>query len=168
MARLKPNISKINSLEDVDFALKEIGLAERELEQIDAEAQKKIALIKEEALKKGESLRNRIAELASLIGAFAEYNKNELFKEKKSIELTFGVFGFRKSTSIHIKKTTLELLKKLQMFQFIRVKEEPDKEKLADLDDETLASVDAVRKIKDDFFCEANKEAINAELVGIK
>jgi len=168
MARLKPNISKINSLEDVDFALKEIGLAERELEQIDAEAQKKIALIKEEALKKGEGLRNRIAELASLIGAFAEYNKNELFKEKKSIELTFGVFGFRKSTSIHVKKTTLELLKKLQMFQFIRVKEEPDKEKLADLDDEALASVDAARKVKDDFFCEANKEAINAELVGKK
>lgn len=168
MARLKPNINKINSLEDVDFALKEIGLAERELEQIDAEAQKKIALIKEDALKKGESLRNRIAELASLIGAFAEYNKNELFKERKSIELTFGVFGFRKSTSIHVKKTTLELLKKLQMFQFIRVKEEPDKEKLAELDDETLASVDAVRKVKDDFFCEANKEAINAELVGIK
>jgi hypothetical protein len=33
------------------------------------------------------------------------------------------------------------------------------------LDDETLAQVDSVRKVKDDFFCEADKEEINKELL---
>jgi hypothetical protein len=45
------------------------------------------------------------------------------------------------------------------------VKEEPSKEAMADLDDETLVQVDAVRKVKDDFFCEADKEEINKELL---
>jgi phage host-nuclease inhibitor protein Gam len=64
-----------------------------------------------------------------------------------------------------VKKTTLELLRKLKLGKYIRVKEEPDKEAMGVLDDETLAQVDAVRKVKDDFFCEANKEEVNKELL---
>jgi phage host-nuclease inhibitor protein Gam len=165
MARLKPKLTKINNLDEADLILKEIGIAERELEAIDASAQQKIADIKEKAVKEGEELRNKIAELSSLLGAYAEYNKDEFFKDKKTVELTFGCFGYRKSTSITIKKTTLELLKKLKMFQYIRIKEEPDKEKMADLEDEALATVDAVRKVKNEFFCEANREEVNKELL---
>jgi hypothetical protein len=44
-------------------------------------------------------------------------------------------------------------------------KEEPDKDAMAEMNDETLAQVDAVRKVKDDFFCEANKEEANKELL---
>jgi phage host-nuclease inhibitor protein Gam len=94
------------------------------------------------------------------LGAFAEYNKAELFKDKKSVQLTFGIFGYRKSTSISVKITTLELLKKLKLAKYILVREDPSKEAMADLDDDTLHQVDAVRKVKDDFFCEADKEAI--------
>ena len=36
---------------------------------------------------------------------------------------------------------------------------------MSDLDDDTLAQVDSVRKIKDDFFCEADKEEINKDLL---
>lgn len=165
MARLKPKLTKINSLEEADLILKEIGLAEREIEAIDAGAQKKIAEIKEHTVKQGEGLRKKITELSSLLGAYAEYNKDDFFKDKKTVELTFGCFGYRKSTSIHVKKTTLDLLKKLGMLQFIRVKEEPDKDKLAELKDEDLVQVDAVRKTKDDFFCEANREEINKDLL---
>jgi phage host-nuclease inhibitor protein Gam len=75
-----------------------------------------------------------------------------LFKDKKTVQLSFGNFGYRKSTSISVKKTTLELLKKLGLDRYIRVKEEPDKEAMADMDDEALAQADAVRKVKDDFF----------------
>ena len=64
-----------------------------------------------------------------------------------------------------MKKTTLELLKKLHLDKYIRIKEEPDKEAMSALDDDALAQVDAVRKIKDDFFCEANKEEVNKELL---
>lgn len=166
MARIKPIIQKINTLEEADLVLREIGLLERELEAIDAEAQRKIGEIKADAVKQGEPLRTRIIELSSMLASYADYHKRELFADRKTVELTFGCFGYRKSTSIHIKKTTLELLKKLGLTQFIRIKEEPNKEAMAELDDETLAQVDAVRKVKDEFFCEANREKINQELLG--
>jgi len=165
MARLKPKVGKIETLEEANMVLKEIGLLERELEGIDAEAHKKIADIKSVAAKEGEGIRERITYDSSLLGAYAEYNRDDLFKDKKSVQLSFGSFGYRKSTSISVKKTTLELLRKLKLDKYIRIKEEPDKEAMANLDDDTLAQVDSVRKVKDDFFCEADKEEINKALL---
>ena len=165
MARYKPNIGKIKTLEDADLALKEIGLLEHELEAIDGEANKKIAEIKADCTKQGEGLRKRITDLSALLGAFAEYNREELFKDRKSQKLSFGEFGYRKSTSISVKKTTLELLKKLKLVRYIRIKEEIDKDLMAEMTDESLAQVDAVRKVKDSFFCEANREQVNKELL---
>ena len=165
MARLKPKVEKIDTLDQANMILKEIGLLERELEAIDSESHKQIAEIKADAAKQGEDIRKRIVYDSALLGAFAEYNRAELFKDKKSVQLSFGTFGYRKSTSISVKKTTLELLKKLNLVKCILTREEPSKEAMADLDDETLAQVDAVRKVKDDFFCEADKEEINKELL---
>jgi phage host-nuclease inhibitor protein Gam len=165
MARLKPNTKKIESIEDANLVLKEIGLLERELEAIDGEAHKQIAEIKSGAAKEGGQKRKRILELSALLGAYAEYNRGDLFRDRKSVAVSFGVFGYRKSTSISVKKTTLELLKKLGMDKYVRVKEEADKEAMAELDDEALTQVDAVRKVKDDFFCEADREEINKDLL---
>jgi phage host-nuclease inhibitor protein Gam len=165
MARLKPTVKKIESLEDANLTLKEIGLLERELETIDGYAHTQIAEIKTAAAKTGEPVRKRITDLSALLGAYAEYNRADLFKDKKPVQLSFGAFGYRKSTSITAKKTTLNLLKKLGLDKYIRVKEEPDKEGMAALDDETLVQVDAVRKVKDDFFCEADKEEVNKDLL---
>jgi phage host-nuclease inhibitor protein Gam len=162
---MKPQVGKINSLEDANLVLKEIGLLERELESIDAEAHKQMADIKAAAVKKGEALRKRIVDNAALLGAYAEYNRSDLFKDRKSVDLVFGSFGYRKSTSLSVKKTTLELLKKLNLGKYIRLKEEPDKDAMAAMTDEELVQVDAVRKVKDDFFCEANKDEINKELL---
>ena len=165
MARYKPNIGKIKTLEDANLALKEIGLLEHELEAIDGEANKKIAEIKADCAKQGEGLRKRITDLSALLGAFAEYNREELFKDRKSQKLSFGEFGYRKSTAISIKKTTLELLKKLKLDRYIRIKEEIDKDLMAEMSDESLTQVDAVRKVKDVFFCQANREEVNKELL---
>jgi phage host-nuclease inhibitor protein Gam len=165
MARLKPNVKKIESLEDANLTLKEIGLLERELESIDGDAHRQIAEIKTAAVKAGKPVLKRIADLSALLGAYAEYNRADLFKDRKTVQLSFGIFGYRKSTSISVKKTTVALLKKLGMDKYIRIKEEADKEALASLDDESLRQVDAVRKVKDDFFCEADKEEINKELL---
>ena len=163
--RYKPSISKLETLDDVNLALRDIGLAEKELEAIDNEANKQIAEIKTDAAKKGEMLRSRIQDLSSKIAAFAEYNKAELFKDNKSVELSFGKFGFRKTTKISIKKSTLELLKKMKLLKCIRVKEEADKVAMSELTDEQLFQVDACRKITDDFFCEADTEEINKDLL---
>ena len=165
MARLKPNVGKIKTIEDANLALKEIGLLEHELAAVDAEADKQIAEIKAQSAKQGEGIRKRIVDLSALLGAYAEYNRGELFKDRKTVDLSFGSFGYRKSTSISVKKTTLGLLKKLNLDKYIRIKEEPDKDAMGGMDDETLAQVDAVRKIKDVFFCEANREEVNKELL---
>ena len=165
MARIKPGVKKIETTEEANLVLKEIGLLESDLDVIDSEAHKAIAELKAQAAKDGEGKRKRIAELSSLLGAFAEYNRTELFKDKKSVQLSFGTFGYRKSTSISVKKTTLELLKKLGLTAFIRIKEEADKEAMANMDDDALHQVDAVRKVKDEFFCETDKEEINRDLL---
>ena len=47
----------------------------------------------------------------------------------------------------------------------IRVKEEPNKESLGLMDDAFLKTVGASRKITNDFFCEANIEEVNKDLL---
>ena len=163
--RIKPEAGKIASLEDANMALRDIGLAQKELDALDNATNKKIAEIKTSAAKQGEELRKSIAEKSAKLQAFADYNKDELFKDRKSVDLSFGVFGYRKSTKISVKKTTLGLLEKLGMDKFIRQKKEPDKEALSELDDETLMKVDAARKISNDFFCEAKTEEVNKDLL---
>jgi phage host-nuclease inhibitor protein Gam len=162
MAKTKASVvEKIDTSEQANLVLKEIGLLERQLEEIDAEAHKQINKIKEEAEKKGLLARAAIAKDHSLISAYAKGNKKSLFKDARSVKLTFGSFGFRKSTSISIKDTTLALLKKLKMDGFILVKETPNKEALATLADKELAKVDAARKEKENFFCEPDMEEVN-------
>ena len=141
-------------------------------------------------MKDGESLRTKITESASKIQSYAEYNKDELFKDAKSLELSFGKIGYRKSTKISVKKTTLDMLKNLlygrklelekaeseekrnaitvlitKIQSCIRVKEEPNKESLGLMDDAFLKTVGASRKITNDFFCEANIEEVNKDLL---
>ena len=165
MARLKPNLGKIENLDQANLTLKDIGLWQQALDVIDGRAHKEIAEIKTKAANDGQELRDQIKAASERLGAYAEYNRDELFKDRKSVRLAFGNFGFRQSTSISIKKTTLELLRKMKLSKCIMVKEEPSKDAMAALDDETLAQVDAVRKIKDDFFCEADREEINKDIL---
>lgn len=163
--RIKPQVGKLESLDDVNLALRDIGLMEKELDAIDAKAAKDIAEIKTKAAKDGEELRKDIATTAAKIQAYAEYNKAELFKDKKSVDLSFGKIGFRQSTKISVKKTTLELLKKLGFKSCVRIKEECDKDAMGNMTDEDLKSVDAARKVSNDFFCEANMEEVNKDLL---
>lgn len=163
--RIKPQVGKLETLDDVNLALRDIGLKEKELDAIDSKAAKEIAEIKTRAAKDGEELRKEIAETAGKIQAFAEYNKAELFKDKKSVDLSFGKIGYRQSTKISVKKTTLELLKKLGFKSCVRIKEECDKDAMGNLTDDDLKSVDAARKVSNDFFCEANMEEVNKDLL---
>lgn len=166
MPRIKPAVlGKINNLTEADDVLMQIGSLTLELEAIDAEADTEITKIKDWAAAAGKPLRQKIDELSQMLGAFSEYNRADLFKDRKSIDLTFGIFGYRKSTSIHVKKSTLELLKEKGLEEFIRIKEEPNKEALAAMSDETLATVDAKRVEKDDFFCEPKRDAVNSALL---
>ena len=52
--RIKPQVGKLETLDDVNLALRDIGLKEKELDAIDAKAAKEIAEIKTKAAKDGE------------------------------------------------------------------------------------------------------------------
>lgn len=182
--------TKIESLEQVNLALRDIGQAEKELALIDAKANEEISKLKEKALKEGEENRKFITETVAKIQSYAEYNKSELFKDTKSLELAFGKIGYRKSTKISVKKTTVELLKSLlgqnrltlestsdaekktalagfiaKIEACIRVKEEPNKDALSLMEDSFLHEVGASRKVTNDFFCEATPDNVNEEVL---
>lgn len=97
MARLKPQVGKINTLDEANLVLKEIGILEKELEAIDNEAHKQIAAIKEEAAKKGAGIRKRITDDASLLNIYANYNKDDLFKDKKAFNFPLAVLVLEKA-----------------------------------------------------------------------
>ena len=167
MAAVRKRIAtpqQIKNLDEANLALAEIGRLQLKLEAIDGKASYKIGKIKEDAAKGGEDARKRIEELDSALALFAEYNKTDLFKEKKTINLSYGNIGFRLSTKVSIKKTTLELLKKL-FPQGLRVKEEIDKEELKTWEDSQLAQVDAAKVEQDTFFYEVNREEVNKDLM---
>lgn len=155
---------QIKNLEEANLALSEIGRLQLKLEAIDGKASEKIGKIKEDAAKAGEDARNRIQELDSALALFAEYNKTDLFREKKTVNLSYGNIGFRLSTKVSVKKTTLELLKKL-FPQGLRIKEEIDKDELKTWEDSQLSQVDAAKVEKDTFFYEVNREEVNKDLM---
>jgi len=164
MARTTSNTLTIKSLEEADWILKEMCALESTIEEIDNEANEKIAKLKEAAAKEGKPLRDRYKSCVKAMEAYARYFRGDIFKDKKSVVRTFGIFGFRKAPdSISVTKDTAELLQKHGLDSFIRTKIEPDKEAMLTLDDETLATVGAARKQKEDFFVETKREQVNQE-----
>lgn len=157
--------AQVKSLDDANQALAEIGRLTMQLEAIDGKAAEKIGKIKEDAAAKGAEARDRIKDLENALSIYSEYNKGELFKDRKSIPLSYGSIGYRLSTKVSVKKTTLELLQKLFNGKGTRTKEEVDKEQLKDWDDTDLAQVDAAKVTKDTFYYEVNRDEINKNLM---
>ena len=159
---------EITTAEKANAALREIGTITIKLEAIDAKADQNIGKIKEKAALDGEEHRDRITDLEDALSLFCKVNKQKIFTERKSIPLSYGVIGFRQSTSVKIKRTTLELIKKLfpdRIKTAIRVKEEVNKEDLKEWADEELAQIDAAKVPEDKPFYEVNREEVNKNLL---
>lgn len=157
--------AQIKSLDDANQALAEIGALTIQIEAIDGKASEKIGKIKEEAAKAGEAARNRIQDLENALLNYAEYFKGDLFKDKKSLGLSYGTIGYRLSTKVSIKKSTLDLLRKLFDGAGVRIKEEVDKDQLKEWPDEDLAQVDAAKLTHDTFYYEVNRDEVNKNLM---
>lgn len=157
--------AQIRSLDDANAAIAEIGKIMLNLDAIDGKASEKIGKIKEEAAKAGEEARKRISDLENALSVYAEYNKEELFREKKSIPLSYGAIGYRASTKVSVTRSTLELLKKLFGGKGVRIKETIDKEQLKDWQDSELAQVGAAKVQTDTFFYEVNRDEVNKRLL---
>jgi len=166
MARKRMEGTALNSYEDVDTVLRRIGEIDRDLGLAQAATDEAIDEIKQAHKEQTEPLHAVKDSLERQIKEFAEARRID-FAEVRNRDLTFGSIGFRRSTSVVIKKAgdTLQALIALKLTHCIRTKQEPDKEAMRELSTETLASVGAALKVSDAFGYEIKREQIPAPVV---
>lgn len=170
MARKKSKqpLLAVDNWKTADKLVRKNGDLDIQIAEAQARCKRKIDVAKEELAKIIKPLNAEIDLNVRSLEAFA-VNHQDDFGKNRSRKLNFGILGWRKSTSITIKKdTTLDLIK--QVFSrakakpLICISESPDKNALAKLTDEQLASIKARRKVKDDFFVEPTvPEAVDLE-----
>ncbi len=178
MSRTKPEVSKVNSVEDANEVLRDIALCQIELAKIDTPAAEDIKRVQTAAEKEGRQYRERIEKLEALLVPYAETHKGDLFPDKKnsrrSLKVTFGMFGYRQSTSIVIddEAKTIEaieiskknLAKKLGLDDAVERQPKIVKTKLRKFSDDILAKFGITRSVEDTFFYETDIDAVNQDL----
>lgn len=169
MARRKPtNLHHIKDLAEANAVLAEIAGIRRTLGSIEDELNTRIDKAKQLAEATAAKHLSRLEALENGLLAFAEYNKDELFAERRSRELDFGTLGYRRSCEIKAApKVTLAMVlgkcKELGFEKAIRTKEELNKEELHTWSAERLALVGARRVEKDSFWFEVNEQKIQED-----
>lgn len=156
---------KLSGWGSVDNLVRRMGELQRDIENAEANAQKKSDTIKAQLAKDVKPAQDGITIYTESIEAWVVAHRDEFGKNKQSRKLNNGTVGWRKSTVISVKKATVELIKQVfgrKAGQYVHVKETPDKEAMAKLTDGQLATVGARRKHKDVFFVEPDTvEAAN-------
>jgi len=155
----KPLLRPVPDWQHADDFVRRIGDLQMQINEAEHKAKDDIDEVKSELAEKTQPLQEQIELYYQSLEAFCATRKDD-FGKNRSRKLNFGILGWRKSTSIKIKKNTLELIKQIfskkKAAVYIRIKESIDKEALAKLTDEKLAGVGARREEKDVFFVEPN------------
>ena len=161
MARKRLSGTTLESWDEVDRCLAEIGRIDRELGLLEAAQQESIDQVKASTKAAAEPLQNKKLGLEMAIKEYAEANRAEFIKTKTR-DLTFGTVGFRLSTSVVIKRIadTVQALKDLNLRDCLIVKESPNKDAMRALPLETLHAVGASLKQEDAFGYEIKREAL--------
>ncbi|HAT50770.1 MAG: host-nuclease inhibitor Gam family protein [Nitrospirae bacterium] len=165
--RIKPKPTiVIQNLDDADRVLAEIGDLQRRLEDIETSMNDAIDRHKDEAANLAAPLRDRYKVLSEGLAVFGELQRDNVFAAKRTINLVFGVLGFRKSAEIKAaagKKLAdvLEALKTHKFPEAIKVTEKVNKDAMRDWTDDKLALVHAVREEKDTFWFEVKEEGVS-------
>lgn len=158
MTRKKPVAAvTVTSLADADKVLEELADLERRASAISNDLNETIDAAKARAAEEMTLVGVRKQLLESALTSYATMHKAVLFKDKKSVDLDFGVLSFRLSTSIVTagRGVTWEMvlgqLKEQGLLEGVRIKESVNKEALLEWDSEKLERVGAKRKTEDKF-----------------
>ena len=112
--------------------LRKFGEAERAVENIKLALNDEIALLKQSAEEDAASYKAQIKELQAGIKAWAEANKSDLCKASKTVDLGVGQISWKhRPPSVSISggaPAVIERLNEQGLLEFIRVKEELNKE----------------------------------------
>lgn len=165
MARIKPDPHIVTDRAQCEGALAEMAALDRKLSAIENEMRESIDATKSKAAQLAGSLLARRKELADAVAVFAKMNRQELFAKSKSLDMGFGVIGFRASTRIVqvrgvTSEMTLERLHQYNMADGIRVKEEINKDAALGWPDERLELVGLKRQQTDTFFIEITQDDV--------
>ncbi len=172
MARTKPKVVALADLKEADAALAELAGIKRDLAALEHVMNEAIDNIKAEAKAQSTPLTARLKDLEVALANFSTARKDDLFPKKKSLDLTFGMLGFRQSSKLKTLakwtwKLVLERLQELAdspdggaYLEAIRIKPEVDKEALRDWPEERLAAVGVHKVAEDEFFYELKAENI--------
>lgn len=165
MARIKPDPHIVIDRAQCEGALAEMAALDRKLSAIENEMRESIDAAKSKAAQLAGPLLARRKELADAVAVFAKMNRQELFAKSKSLDMGFGVIGFRASTRIVqvrgvTSEMTLERLHQYNMADGIRVKEEINKDAALGWPDERLELVGLKRQQTDTFFIEITQDDV--------
>ena len=158
--RVKPviQVPVISSVEDADAVLAEIAARKRQIELHEISLREGVDALKAECTAKCEPHKIDITAREQALVQFALSRRDEIFKTRKSVDLTFGTFGFRASSAIKtLRRVTWEQvlnLVKERGLPCVRTKEDVDKEALRGLDPETLSGLGCKLVQEDTFFYE--------------
>lgn len=145
-ARIKPTPEIVTNLQQAEGALAEMAALDRKLTAIEGDMNAAIDAVKARAQADGAGLVIWRKELADAVATYATLNRANLFPERKSLELAFGIMGFRQSTQIAqqpriTQAMTLEKLHEYGFLDAIRTKEEINKDTMAGWPSERLELV---------------------------
>lgn len=165
MTRIKPDPHIVADRAQCEGALAEMAAIDRKLSAIENEMREAIDAAKSKAGQLAGPLQARRKELADAVAIFAKLNRQELFAKSKSLDMGFGIIGFRASTRIVqlrgvTAEMTLERLHQYNLADGIRVKEEINKDAALGWPDERLELVGLKRQQSDTFFIEIKKEEV--------
>lgn len=167
MARQRvKNVIQLNSWNEVDEALRQIGENNRDLTAIENVMNEQIASAKANADAKARPLKEQTALLELAIETFTRKNRNDMGKAKSKI-LTFGKVSFRISTRVKIptaKDKVAAIISQLRargMNDCVTIPDPKiDKEALKKHSAEEIASVGAVLEVEDVFGYEVDSTAL--------
>ncbi|MFA5187014.1 MAG: host-nuclease inhibitor Gam family protein [Patescibacteria group bacterium] len=154
--KVTDDIYTIGTFDQADGHLGKLAELQRQKESLEAQADHMIVAVKDDLKRQSAPILEKINKHVRSLEVFCSVNR-AAFGGRQSRKMLCGVMGWRKSTSIVTKKTTLEKIKdvfKSKAAGFLHVKESPDKDALAKLTDEQLADVDARRVLKEEFYAE--------------
>lgn len=171
MARIKPDPLVVEDRAQAECALAEMAAIDRKIASHEIEMQEAIDHAKAKASQACAPLVARRKELADAIAVYAKLNRAGLFGKAKSLDLGFGVIGFRASTKItQMRGITVEMtLEKLHQYNLadgIRVKEEINKDAALGWPDERLELVGLKRLQSDAFYIEIRQDNVPENAAG--
>ena len=140
-----------------DAYVRRIGTHQGQIRLLEKDATEQVARIKAHLATKTAARQEKILLYQASLKAFARSHRDDLGKAR-SKKLNHGLVGWRKSTVMRLKKNTVDLIKQfftpVRQKPLITIKESPDKNAIAKLTDEDLASIEARREEKDVFYVE--------------